>query len=116
MNTYELSDGTFVATQALAKASGQEWQLVEIPNTSKPDLIEWLNERERSRGKTESDVIVYEDAAPAPAPPPAPVVRCDDKPLQIEEAIWTFNHNQCLNLLRVLTHRIQELLSKPSQG
>ena len=106
MNTYELADGMLVGTQAEAKSSGQTWALLEIPNTSKPDLIAWLNDR---RGKTvEREPI--EEVAPAPAP--APVPTRDERPLNIEEAIWSFNLNQCLVLFRVLTHRVQELFPK----
>lgn len=43
MKLYRLADGTYVGTQAEAKASEQEWEIEEFP-TDKPSLIERLNE------------------------------------------------------------------------
>ena len=46
MKLYQTANGVYVGTQAEAKGDGQGWAPVEIP-TSKPELIEWLNDNVR---------------------------------------------------------------------
>jgi len=61
MNLYWLkTERKFVRTQAEAKAAGQEWELKEIPTTTKEGTIAFLNDfiKEQEGSKPDVEVIV----------------------------------------------------------